>query len=40
MIILPAGPYCRAAFHGNYRVSNPDHRCLMAIGNITVSNEI
>jgi hypothetical protein len=32
MTILLAGPYCRAAFHGNYCVSNPDHRCFMAIG--------
>ena len=40
MTTLPAGPYCRVAYHGNYRDSNPDHRCFMAIGLITVSHEI
>ena len=39
MTALPAGPYCRVAFHGRYRVPNPDHRCFMAICNITVSHE-
>jgi hypothetical protein len=32
MTILLGGPYCRAAFHGNYCVSNPDHCFFMAIG--------
>ena len=40
MTILTAGPYCRVAFYGNYRDSNPDHRGFMAIGNITISHEI